>query len=102
MIYIFWSCANRDEAKKIIHGLLENRLIACASVFPVESIYTWEGKVESASECKVILKSAADHFEAIRAYISSRCSYQVPEIASINASHVHAPYKKWLEGAINR
>jgi uncharacterized protein involved in tolerance to divalent cations len=29
MIYVFWSCRDKTEAKKMIH----QRLIACASIF---------------------------------------------------------------------
>ncbi len=32
MIYIIWTCANKTEAKQIIRGLLDKRLIACASI----------------------------------------------------------------------
>ena len=57
IVYIFWTCRDKEEAKKIIHGLLHQQLIACASIFPeVESIYRWEGRIEESREVKVILR----------------------------------------------
>ena len=70
LIYIFWTCRDKQEVKRIVHGLLDQRLIACASIFPeVESIYRWEGKIEESQEVKVILKTAALHFNAVQSYI---------------------------------
>ncbi|MCI0381918.1 MAG: divalent-cation tolerance protein CutA [Chlamydiae bacterium] len=97
MIYIFWTCQNKSEAKKIIHGLLEKRLIACASIFPeVESIFRWEGKIEESIEAKVILKTLIDHFEAIQSYIIANCSYEVPEILQVDITRGNPRYLSWI------
>ncbi|MDE3056062.1 MAG: divalent cation tolerance protein CutA [Verrucomicrobiota bacterium] len=43
MVYIFWTCRNREEAISIIRLLLVKRLIACTSLFPkITSLYLWE------------------------------------------------------------
>ena len=97
MIYIFWTSANREEATKIIEELLEKRLIACASILPeVESIFRWKGKVEKAIETKSILKTRREHFEKIRSLILEKGSYEVPEIAEIEAKRVNPSYFDWL------
>ena len=97
MAYIFWTCRDKTEAKKIIHGLLNEHLIACASLIPaVESIYRWEGKIEESQEVKVILKTVQNHFSAIQTYIKSHCSYQVPEILQIDIVDGYAPYVSWV------
>ena len=97
MIYIFWSCRDKTEAKKIIHRLLDKRLIACASIFPeVESIYRWEGKIEESQEVKVILKTQGKHYDAIQNYILSQCSYEVPEILQIEIVQGNPRYLSWV------
>jgi len=97
MIYVFWTCRDKQEAKKIIHGLLDRRLIACASIFPeIESIYRWEGKIEESQESKVILKTSANHFDAIQGYIQSHCSYEVPEISQIDITRGNSLYLAWV------
>jgi periplasmic divalent cation tolerance protein len=98
MVYIFWTCSSREEAIKIIYGLLGLRLIACASLLgQVESFYWWQDKIEEGKEVKVILKTHSKHFESICAYILKQGSYQVPEIAQVAVSNVHAPYLSWLK-----
>ncbi len=97
MIYIFWTCRDQEEARKIIHGLLDQQLIACASILPlVESIYRWEGKIETSSETKVILKTTTNHFDAIQNYIQSHCSYEVPEIVQIDVAQGSSNYLDWV------
>lgn len=96
MIYIFWSSANLEEAKRVVRELVEKQLIACASLFPVTSIYRWEGKVEEGAEVKVVLKTQAKHFAKVEAYILEHGSYEVPEIVSVAVSSVCSPYLKWL------
>lgn len=101
MIYIFWSCRDKNEAKRIIRQLLEKKWIACASIFPnVESIYEWEGKVEEANEVKVILKSVTSQFDAIAALIQKECSYEVPEILQVDIAKGNTSYLAWLEKII--
>jgi periplasmic divalent cation tolerance protein len=98
MNYIFWTCRDREEAKRIARLLLEKNLIACASLIPqVQSLYRWKGKVEEGEEVKVILKTQKKHFEAICDCILREGSYEVPEIVQIDTSHVYAPYAAWLK-----
>lgn len=97
IVYIFWTCRNNGEAKKIVHGLLDQRLIACASIFPeIESIYRWEGKIEESREIKVILKTLATHFDSIQSYIRAHCSYEVPEILQVDIAQGNPAYLSWV------
>ena len=97
MVYVFWTCRDKTEAKKIIHGLLEAHLIACASILPgVESIYRWEGEVEESQEVKVILKTTCNQYNAIQKYILSHCSYEVPEIAQVHVADANPTYLSWV------
>ena len=96
-IYIFWTCQNQEEATRIIHTLLEKRLIACASLFPqVKSIYWWQGKIEESREVKVILKTIRTHFRAIQKYIESSSSYETPEIVQVTIDDGSPRYLEWM------
>lgn len=47
IISIYITYPNIEEAKKICTHLLEQKLIACANYFPIESAYWWKGKIEN-------------------------------------------------------
>lgn len=96
-IYINWTCAHLDEARKIARALLEKKLIACANIIPqIESLYVWKGKVETGQEVKVIFKTRDVHFSAIKEYIEKNGSYQVPEVSKMYLDEINASYLQWL------
>lgn len=97
MIYIFWTAATEEEATKIIHSLLDKKLIACASVLPkVKSIYRWKGKIEESVEAKVILKTQAHHFDSVQKQIKAQASYEIPEILQISIPKGNPDYITWV------
>lgn len=97
-ILIIWTSKNIDEARSIASVLLERHLIACASIIPkVESLFRWEGSIESAQESKVFFKTDQAHFAAVRDVILKHASYEIPEILSINIANGNPAYFKWME-----
>ena len=54
---LFVTASSSEEAKKIAHGLLDRKLVACVNMLPqVTSVYTREGKVEESQEVMMIIK----------------------------------------------
>lgn len=97
MIYIFWTCRDRAEAREVIRGLLEKRLAACATLIPnVESMYLWKGRVEEGVEVKVILKTKKALFEDARDYILKNSSYEIPEICEVEVGRANPLYLQWI------
>lgn len=97
MIQIQWTCPSREEARRVIHLLLDKRLIACANIVPeVESHYLWEGALETSKEVKAYLKTAAHLFNTVEQTIRQNCSYQVPEIVAFQVWAASQPYEEWV------
>ena len=97
MIYIFWTCRDAEEAKRVARALLEKRLIACASILPqAESLFRWDGKVEEAREAKVLLKTRKGLFEQVAEVIRKLGSYETPEIVEIEAGRANPAYLEWV------
>lgn len=97
-IQIQWTCKDEEEAKKISRLLIENRYVACANILPrVESIFSWKGRIESAQESKVLLKTLSSNFEAIKEIINENSSYDVPEIISFPIEHGNEEYLNWMK-----
>lgn len=97
VVYVFWTCREKTEAKRVIYALLEKKWVACASILPeVESMYRWEGKIEHAHEVKVIFKTVSNHFDLICDYIIRHCSYQIPEVVQLKISQGNPFYLSWI------
>lgn len=92
------TCANAVEAKRIATTLIEERLAACINIFPsICSIYRWEGKVESAEEWLLLIKSAEPYFPRLRDRITELHSYDTPEIIVLPIIAGSEKYLSWLK-----
>jgi hypothetical protein len=57
-IVVLVTCGSEEEAIKIAHALVEDHLAACVNlVFPIRSIYRWEGKIWDEKECLLVIKT---------------------------------------------
>jgi periplasmic divalent cation tolerance protein len=96
-IMVFVTCKSKLEAEKIAHTLLEEKLIACANLIaPIHSLFHWQGKVEQAEECLMVLKSRFDLFEALADRLKGLHSYEVPEILAVPVVAGSEAYLAWM------
>jgi len=94
----FVMCGSEEEATKIAHALVDERLAACVNIVsPIRSIYRWEGKVRDEREWLLIIKTQRTRFEDLEKKVRSLHSYHVPEIVSLPIIEGHKPYLSWLE-----
>lgn len=96
MILILTTTDKKSVANKISKALLGQKLVACASILPMESSYWWKGKIVNAKEYQLILKTKAQDFAKIEKEIKKLHNYTVPEIIAIDVKDVGQDYLKWL------
>ncbi|SMC09820.1 divalent-cation tolerance protein CutA [Nitratiruptor tergarcus] len=95
MYMIYSTVSDMQEAKKIAHALVEQRVAACVNIIErVTSVYKWEGKVENADEVLLIIK--AIDFAAVEKKIKELHSYEVPEIVAVKIEEVNEEYASWM------
>jgi periplasmic divalent cation tolerance protein len=87
------------EARKIARHLLEKRLIACANIFPISSLYWWEGEIAEGNEFVLLAKTSDFNFEKVIDEVEKMHSYDVPAIIRIPVSS-NSKYFDWLTGEI--
>jgi periplasmic divalent cation tolerance protein len=91
------TCADRVQAERIAHRLVEQQVAACVNLLPaVQSIYRWQGKVESASEVLMVIKTRADLVPEVELTIASLHSYEVPEFLVLPVFGGSHAYLAWL------
>lgn len=96
MTLIYITCKDEEEAEKISMHLLKKRLIACANVFPIKSMYRWKGKIENQKEAAILAKSLEKNFSKIKKDVSRLHSYKIPCILKIDAA-ANEGYGNWVE-----
>ena len=97
-ILVYVTCPNVAVAKKIATHTVKNRLAACANILPqMHSVYSWKGKVESAREVVLILKTRATSFKKVEKAVLSLHPYECPCIVAIPITHSFSGYTAWLQ-----
>ncbi len=94
---VITTCPDHDLAQTIARTLVEERLAACVNVLPaMQSIYRWQGKIESASEQLLIIKIRGTNYRAVEARIRQLHSYELPEVIAIPIIAGLPAYLAWL------
>jgi periplasmic divalent cation tolerance protein len=101
-IIVLTNCGSAKEAGRIAHALVEKRLAACVNLLtvPVESIYRWKGKMETAKEITLLIKTSRARYAAVERAIRELHSYEVPEIIAIPIAAGSPEYLSWLAGSV--
>jgi periplasmic divalent cation tolerance protein len=90
------TAASRVEAEAIAQTLIQARLAACVSLMPIQSVYTWQGKVHQEEEWQLMIKTDLNRFADMETKIREIHSYEVPEIIALPILAGSHPYLNWI------
>jgi len=101
-IVVLVTCGSAKEARRIARALVEKRLAACGNILeaPVRSIYRWKGKVETAREYLLLIKTSRRRFAALQKTVKRLHSYDVPEIIALPIAKGLPEYLKWISECV--
>jgi periplasmic divalent cation tolerance protein len=84
-------------ARRLATAALQARLIACANLVPkIESHYWWQGKLESAAEVLLVLKTTKASVAALEKLILAGHPYDTPEFLVLSPNADGTKYLAWL------
>jgi len=91
------TCQDRTQAFSIGHILVEEGLAACVNILDnMESIYHWQGGIETAREAVLVVKTRACHASALTARVRELHSYEVPCIICLPIVDGSPEYLAWI------
>lgn len=86
-----------DAARQLARQLLEAHLVACVNILPRgQSMYWWQGRIEQADECVLLLKTTAARWPALKQALPALHPYDVPELLALDIADGLEPYQRWL------
>ena len=101
VIVVLCTFPNFESARQTGTALVEAQLAACVNLCPaVESIYRWQGKVESAAEVLALIKTTRTGFEALERKLGELHPYEVPEIIALPAEMISDAYARWVGDSV--
>ena len=94
---VLTTCGSLEEARSIAQTLVERQLAACVNIAPqIESVYRWQGEVETATEWLLLIKTTAEAFDRLRETLSELHTYELPECIAIAVEDGSAAYLEWI------
>lgn len=96
------TCSGAAEARRIARAVVEARLAACVNILPgaVTSIYRWKGKVESAQERLLVIKTSRKRLAKLQAEVARLHSYEVPEFIALPIADGSVAYLAWMDESL--
>ncbi len=96
-VFVYMTTATVEEARTIGRRLVETRLAACANIVPgMESIYRWQGRIETAQETVLIAKTRAVLVDQLCAKVRELHSYDCPCVVALPIGAGNPAYLRWL------
>jgi periplasmic divalent cation tolerance protein len=93
---VMTTCGDKANAELIATLLIEERLSPCVQMFPIASVYRWEGAVENAQEWMLLCKIKANDYANVEAAIRTAHTYSNPEIVEVGIENGAQAYLAWI------
>lgn len=96
------TCGSLKEGRRIARRVVTERLAACVNLMlsPIESHYTWKGKVEKAREYLLVMKTAASRLAELEKEVKRLHSYDVPEFIALTIEEGSRAYLDWVAASL--
>ncbi len=96
-LIVITNTPDRDVALKIARALIERKLAACVTILAeCTSIYRWQGKLETATEVPLMIKTRAAIYDDVEAAIKSLHPYELPEIVAVPIERGLPDFLEWI------
>ncbi len=101
LLQVITTTETRDDAEKIAHFLVKEKLAACAQVSgPITSFYWWQGQIESSGEWVCKAKTLRGKYIEIEKAVRKIHPYEVPQIIALPVTGVLEDYAMWVKESI--
>jgi periplasmic divalent cation tolerance protein len=94
---VITTVASAQDAESLAAALVDQSLAACVQIDgPITSHYRWAGKVEKASEYRLLIKTSQSAWPKMLEKLASLHPYEEPEIIKIAIDAASDGYRNWV------
>jgi periplasmic divalent cation tolerance protein len=98
---VLTTAGSEEEARKLAQHMVEYKLAACVNIIPqIESVYRWQGKIESSREWLLLIKTTIQKCPAVKDAIRTLHSYDLPECVAIAIDDGSSKYLQWIGASV--
>jgi periplasmic divalent cation tolerance protein len=98
------TCRTQSEGRRIARRAVQKKLAACVNVLrsPMNSYYTWKGKLEVAREYLLVMKTTVKRLPQLEKEVKRLHSYEVPEFMALAITEGSGAYLSWVQKSVSR
>lgn len=94
---VYVTCPDEETARRIARSLLERRLVACANLLPIQSLYRWEGAIQEEREVAMFLKTRREKVDEVVKAVAEIHPSKVPCAVAFELGAGHPAYYAWVD-----
>lgn len=99
VVFVYVTLNTMAEGQRLAQLLLERQLTNCVNFHPITCTYLWEGKVTTEPEIVALIKTRAEHFDAIAEAVRDTVPY-TNFVGQLEVTRVNAAFAAWLESVV--
>lgn len=96
-LLVLTNLPDATSAEVLATRLIEQRLAACINILaPCRSVYRWQGRIDSATEVPLLIKTTRGRYADLEAAIRAGHPYELPEIIAVPLTTGLPTYLNWV------
>lgn len=96
-LLVLTNLPDRAAAQHLAEAVIENHAAACVNILAeCSSVYRWQGKVESATEVPMLIKTTREAYTRLEETIRVHHPYELPEIIAVPVTAGWPAYLHWV------
>jgi periplasmic divalent cation tolerance protein len=99
VILVYLTLNTMEEGQRVAQLLMERKLTNCVNFHPITCTYLWEGKVTTEPEIVALVKTRAEHFDAVAAAVKEAIPY-TNFVGQIDIPRVNQAFEAWLNSVV--
>mgnify|MGYP001603788271 CR=1 FL=1 len=100
MIFLYVTCRNTEEAKKIGTELLKKRAVGWVNITPTHSLYRVGEEVKETEGATLLVKTVESKMQDVENVTRELHSHRVPCVAAFSLYRLNKEYKDWLIASV--
>jgi len=99
VVLVYVTLNTMEEGQRLAQLLIERQLTNCVNFHPITCTYLWEGKVTTEPEVVALIKTQAEHFDAIAEAVRETVPY-TNFVGQLEVTRVNEAFAAWLDSVV--
>lgn len=96
-VLIYTTFESVEDAKKVAHALVGERLAACANILPeMTAVFEWQGELQESGEAVMIIKTRKGILKESLQRTRALHPYETPALIVLDPMDVNRDFGDWI------